>query len=143
MQILPDAHTASICSCVSLEWRSCRGWWKDWNGQSADWSCCPRCHTDLLRTVGNLMVSTEVGPQTVATTGLSMVHLILSPSPSSYEIFLSTFFNFPAPSFICDHDINQMQALPEKEKGKKFTKVTSVLPVKSIIHVPNIITLSF
>lgn len=119
---------ASVCSYL-LEWRRCRDWWRDWKGQLADWSCCLWCHTSLLGTVGKLTVSTEVGPQTVVITRPYVGHFILSPSLSSQEIFLSTFFNFPTP-FICDHDINQMQAIPEKQKGKKSfnthsTKITS------------------
>lgn len=119
----------SICSHF-LEWRRCRDWWRDWSRQSDDWSCCLWCHTGLLGTVGKLTVSTEVGPQTIVIAHLSVGHFILSPSLSSQEIFLSTFFNFPTPSFTCDHDIHQMQAIPEKQKGKKSfsahsTKVTS------------------
>lgn len=77
------------------------------------------------------MVSTEVGPQTVVVTGLYVVHLVLSLSFISQEIFLSTFFDCLTLSFICDHDINQMQAIPVKEKGEKrfnpqSTKITSI-----------------
>lgn len=144
--ILPDAHGGLCLCCVFLEWRRCRGSWKDWSGLSADWSCSLRGHTSLLGTVGELTVSTEVGPQTAVITGLYVDHLILSPLLSSQEIFRSTLTPLLFPLCMTMTLTRHKRPL-KREKRKKVSahnpqKLPVSVPVKSIIHEPDVIILS-
>ena len=144
MLILPDAHMASICAGIFLGWQRCRGSWKDWSGLSADWSCCLQGHTGLQGTAGKLTVSTEVGLHSCHYWSLCGSLNFVPIIEFSWNISMN--FNSSISSFLCDHDVNQMQAIPTKKKKKVSIhspqKLPLSVPVNSTMHELNVIILS-
>lgn len=112
---------ASICADSFLGWQKCRGSWKDWSGLSADWSCCLQGHTGLLGTAGKLTVSTEVGLRSCHYWSLCGSLNFVPIIEFSWNISMN--FNSSISSFLCDHNINQMQAIPPKRKRKSQSTV--------------------
>lgn len=125
MLILPDAHMASICAGVFLGWQRCRGLWKDWSRPSVDWSRCLQGYTGLLGTVGKLTVSAEVGPPTVVITDLYVGQLILSPSYSSHELFLSTLTPLLLPLYVTVTLTRCKRSLKKRKRKRKKSQPTS------------------